>query len=80
MRKIFNSERIEVAGAILFLLIGLSLGVLGIIGIFQGTSSQEVVECNEWQQQAKEYPAFFLAKWQNEQCLYHGIIINAPVK
>ena len=45
-----------------------------------GMNRQEVVDCNTWQSQAAQYPAFFLTKWQDQQCRAHGIIIQAPVK
>lgn len=47
---------------------------------FIGFGRNEVVECNQWQSQAQQYPSFYLVAWQKAQCDAHGIIINAPVK
>ncbi len=48
--------------------------------IADGVSRNETVECIKWQKQAKEYPAFYLAQWQSDQCKAHGISVNAPIK
>ncbi len=58
-----------VLGAILFVF------VLNI-----GMSRSEVVDCLKWQQQAEDYPAFYLLKWQAEQCQAHNIDIDAPIR
>lgn len=58
--------------------------VLGVAAIayaaMMGESRTEVVECLTWQQQAKEYPSFYLLKWQRDQCNAHRIWIGAEVK
>ena len=41
---------------------------------------REVVECNQWKDQATIYPLFYLTEWQAEQCAAHNIIINAPIQ
>lgn len=54
---------------------------IAIYNIFsRGIDKQEKVECLAWQKQAKEYPAYYITKWQEKQCNAHNIIINAPVK
>ena len=45
-----------------------------------GLDKQAMHECLVWQKQAKEFPGYYLLKWQKEQCDYFGIEINAPVK
>lgn len=45
-----------------------------------GSDRNEIVECNKWQQQAKEYPNFYLTKWQDDQCKAHDIVIQAQVE
>lgn len=43
---------------------------------------QEIVECKSLVAQSKAgYDGkFFIAKWQDDQCRSHGIVIDAPVK
>lgn len=45
-----------------------------------GINRNEVVQCNQWKSQAATYQAFYLLKWQKEQCDAQGITIIAPVK
>lgn len=45
-----------------------------------GFNRSEIVECNQWAEQAHEYAGFYLTQWQKDQCDAHGIDINAPVK
>lgn len=40
----------------------------------------EIAECMKWQQQANQYPLFFMSDWQKAQCEAHNIIVNAQVK
>lgn len=51
-----------------------------LFSVKNGMDKTEVVECQQWVAQAWAYPEFFLAKWQDEQCRAHGIIINSVVK
>ena len=46
----------------------------------EAIESQEIYECHVWQQQAAEYPLFFMADWQKSQCDHYGIIVKAPVR
>ncbi len=62
---------------ILVLLFCLALAYCAFKG---GIDRSEVVECRAWEQQAKDYDQFYIAKWQDEQCKAHKIIINAPIK
>lgn len=59
-------------------LAALAAGMAWAIGY--GENKQEVVDCLTWQQQAKDYPAFYLTSWQKKQCDAHHITVNAPVK
>lgn len=59
------------------------VGILLVAGIWamnEGMDRQEIVECNTWDAQSREYTQFFLAKWQDAQCRAHGIVINAPIR
>lgn len=40
----------------------------------------EIHECMQWQGYAKTLTGFYLTQTQNDQCVAHGIIINAPIK
>lgn len=69
----------------LFARIALFVGFLGLmIGAFWATNSAlektEVVECQKWQQQAKEFSLFYVTSWQDQQCRAHGIVIDAKVE
>jgi len=52
------------------------IGVIVIILAFLffaniGIKKQEKMECQRWATQAKEYPLFFYAEWQTEQCEHY---------
>ena len=57
---------------IIVILIILMMYFLLIIAI----NHQEFKECHQWQQQAEQFPDFYLTAWQSEQCQAHNIIIN----
>lgn len=40
-----------------------------------GINRNEIMECQIWSTQAKEYPNFYLADWQAKQCASHGITV-----
>ncbi len=63
----------KVMAVIVFVLVGIWF----LLGCFDAS---EVVECNQWKEQAKEYPGFWLTKSQNEQCTTHGIMIKTTIK
>lgn len=50
------------------------------VALSVGLSKQEKVECITWQNQAKEYPDFYITDWQDKQCRANGIIIDADIK
>lgn len=53
-----------------------SLLIAGEIGI----KNQERSECLQWQSQAKEFPGYWITKWQRSQCDSYNIIINSEVR
>lgn len=57
------------------------LGFVAIIIIMlNGLSNSEKSECIKWQKEADRYPSYYITEWQEKQCDYHDIHINAPVK
>jgi hypothetical protein len=68
MKNIATIAIVATASIAFFLLLSLSL------------SKTEVYECNKWQDQAGEFPDFYLTQWQADQCAAHALSINAPVK
>lgn len=62
------------------IIIGTILGFVQMISA--GLISRgEQHECRKWAKQAEVYrPQFYLTEWQKNQCDYHGIEINAPVR
>lgn len=42
--------------------------------IFAGIDKSEIAECLKWKQHSDQYPGFFLASWQKQQCDAHNII------
>lgn len=54
--------------------------IVFVVAISIGVSKQEKVECITWQNQAKEYPNYYITHWQDQQCRSIGIIINTEVK
>ncbi len=61
-------------------LVAVILVVAIILGIDRGLDRQEVVECETWALEAREYQGYYILKWQDEQCKAHDIIINAPIQ
>ena len=55
------------------------LTILLIAGIGKLLQSYELEECIKWQNWAREYPNFYMAQWQEEQCSNYDIKIEAPV-
>jgi len=68
------------------------LGMIAFIILFVflisiGTEKSEIVECKKLEGYSKEFmrydvrsgAGFFLTKWQNQQCISHGIVIDAYV-
>jgi len=57
------------------LLVTLTLVILvGVVLIaVKAIETIEINECNKWTQQAQDYPSFYLADWQKEQCEHYGI-------
>lgn len=61
--------------------LGVVVVVLLLVGAFVvGESRTEIVECNTWAAQAKEFKNFYLTHWQADQCAAHNIVVNAPVQ
>jgi len=56
------------------------LTILSVIAIYFTFSvalhRQEVHECLTWQEQAEQYPAFYLTDWQEEQCKSVNIYVK----
>lgn len=46
----------------------------------RAVDGNEVIECTQWNREAKHYPGYYLTQWQDEQCKYHGIVIDAPIE
>lgn len=60
---------------------GLGIVVVAVMVVTDiGVERQERMECLEWQQQAQQYPDYYLLWWQQAQCDAKGIIINAKVQ
>jgi len=36
-------------------------------------SKNEIVECNKWLAESREYPLWYSTDWQREQCKAHGL-------
>lgn len=64
---------------VLWGMVAIGCCVVVAFALVDGLNKNEIVECNTWQSQSKEYRLFKLAKWQDEQCRRHNIIINAPI-
>jgi hypothetical protein len=48
----------------------------------KGLNKTHKNECKEWQEMAisGDYPDYYIVGWQKEQCDFHGIEIDAPVR
>jgi hypothetical protein len=79
-----QQDTLKKAQLVGFIALTFSLAVMTIVGSLSmltiGFDKTEVVECNTWKQQAKEYPNFYMLQWQRDQCDAHNIWIGAPVK
>lgn len=59
----------------------IAIATLGLMAVyFLAIPRQETADCLKWQQQAQDYPNFYLTQWQADQCKANGISINAPIK
>lgn len=47
--------------------------------LIQGINKNELIDCMRWKQESKEYSQYYLLKWQQEQCLAHGIVIETKI-
>lgn len=63
--------------AILLVMVGF---IASLLLMSWGMDRNERVECNSWKAQSAQFPAFYLTKWQKEQCDTQGIAISAPIK
>ena len=61
---------LEAALAVVFIAF---IGYAFISAIGASLSRGEQAECLKWQKQAQDYPLYYSAKWQIEQCKAHGI-------
>lgn len=50
------------------------------LALNEGTKNTEVAECEGWAEDAERYPDFYITAWQEAQCEFHGIPVDAPVK
>lgn len=57
-----------------------SLFVIFTLTIKYGFDKSEIVECKKWQKQAEQYELFYITQYQNQQCLAHNLVVNAPIK
>lgn len=48
--------------------------------VVNAINKSEISECKKWQSQAEEVDNYYITPWQYEQCSYHQITINAPIK
>jgi 3D (Asp-Asp-Asp) domain-containing protein len=69
----------KILKAIFYIAIGLLLSFAFVKVAAVGLDRQEEYECQKWQQWAKDYPLFYLTRWQADQCEAHGIKVEAPV-
>lgn len=56
------------------------LGYMGWLAADFVTEKQEIAECIKWQGYAERLETYYILDWQEAQCNFRGIIINAPVK
>lgn len=65
----------------LIIAVSIAVGMGLIIGLVTfALDSTEEQECRAWKDQAVEYPNFYITSWQKQQCDFHQISIEAPVK
>lgn len=58
----------------------LSIGYLFTTPTESSIDRVEKYECQRWQEEAAKYQGFYLVQWQADQCKFHGIKVNAPIK
>ncbi len=68
------------ANKLITIVIGLFAGLIIVIGGYLTMDSSEIKECQTWRGYATTLTDFYITKWQADQCEYHGIKINAPIK
>jgi len=50
-----------------------------VVALSHALDKQAYIDCLKWQEQAEQYPNFYLAEWQAKQCRSLQVEINAPV-
>lgn len=64
-----------------FMFVGMTLFVGVLAFAMRWTlDKQEMVECRQWKSQSEQFSGFYLAHWQNEECVSHGVYIDTPVR
>ena len=58
------------------------IGIVAVLAfsLNYGIKKSAQVECYKWQDQAQEFPLFYLTQAQADQCKALNISIDAPVK
>jgi hypothetical protein len=51
-----------------------------VAGISYAEARRATAECEQWADEAKVYPGYFLVRWQKMQCDTYGVQIDAPVQ
>jgi len=78
-----NEGKLALGTFIVLLIVGVIIfwysGKLLVAGIEYAEAKRATVECNQWADEAKVYPGYYLAGWQKEQCDTYEIAVEAPV-
>lgn len=61
--------------------VAVSCAAVVVLAVIEGPASdrQAQMDCQTWQQEAAQYPQFFILSWQQEECASIGITIHAPL-
>ena len=69
-----TTEKIIISLIMCIMVIGL------MIALRSAVIAEDRADCIKWAGEAKIYPRYFITKYQQAQCDYHGIEIGAPVR
>lgn len=45
----------------------------GLALFIRAVSIEDRADCLQWQEEAQQFPHYYIAKWQEEQCAYYHI-------
>jgi hypothetical protein len=75
MHRINHSKRLAVRVIVLSFLT-LALLTVAFFALQRGLEKHEIIECNKWAEQSRQYELWYATDWQKSQCSHYGITVD----